>query len=98
MEHVCTDPLSNQFLDLFSIESSKGCKIPDGVRVIGGLIRIQFQWTVQALTSTEQQQVSTISNLIGSFQFNQGNDGWRWNIGIEGEFTVQSIKRALQVQ
>ncbi|KAD7478755.1 hypothetical protein E3N88_01891 [Mikania micrantha] len=81
---VGEEPLRNRFPELFLIEMSKGCSIFDRVQVNNGLISLKFQWSSDALTVLEQQQVVMLSNLIEPMQFSFGKDKWRWNIGNDG--------------
>ncbi|KAL8200312.1 hypothetical protein R6Q57_011651 [Mikania cordata] len=55
----------------------------------------QFQLTKSDLTMAEEDEMVLLFNIIGSVGFNQGSDGWKWNLGKEAVFTVQSIKEVL---
>ncbi|KAD6454682.1 hypothetical protein E3N88_09388 [Mikania micrantha] len=92
---VGNSPLRIRFPALFLIERFKGFSIAERVNIHDGGFTLQFQWSKSELTVAEEDEIVLLFKIIGSVGFNQGSDGWKWNLGKEAVFTVQSIKEAL---
>ncbi|KAD3338047.1 hypothetical protein E3N88_33568 [Mikania micrantha] len=89
------EPFYVRFPALFAIERSKSCTAADRVKIVRESMVLEFQWSSYGLSFEEESELIVLSNLIGSIKLDQGIDSWRWNIGNEGGFSVQTIKRAL---
>ncbi|KAD3338546.1 hypothetical protein E3N88_34067 [Mikania micrantha] len=77
------EPLCNRFPVLFNIESMKGCRVADRVKMQGEVIFMEFEWSTELLTE-ENNEVMVLSNLIHTMNFTQGPD--RWHIFCEEHY------------
>ncbi|KAJ0883842.1 putative RNA-directed DNA polymerase [Helianthus annuus] len=90
------EPLDSKFPNLFQLERQKNVGILDRVRVVGGGISLEFNWSRQPSSQLELAELNDLTAAVTAFTFGAGDDRWMWKPDTTGVFSVSSIRRLIE--
>lgn len=92
MDHwIGGEPLKSAFPGLYQLEKKKRCLIEYRIRDGGP----SWDWISHPQNDVHSEELHSIVTMLGSFQLQDSNDGWKYGITTDGEFQVAALRKII---
>ncbi|KAJ9566154.1 hypothetical protein OSB04_002120 [Centaurea solstitialis] len=87
--------LETFFPRLAALDSDKECSIADRIDVSNEGNRMRWGWTRLLSSGRDLTQLADLESRCNSIAFNGSDDKWTWRLECSGNYTVSSLRQAL---
>ncbi|KAJ0435664.1 putative RNA-directed DNA polymerase [Helianthus annuus] len=88
--------LQARYPNLFELERAKNATVADRVKLVNGVMVINFCWVRLPTTQAEVGVIQALTAELFATTKGYGADRWSWELDDSSKFTVKSLKYYLQ--